>query len=245
MRNVHDGPFRLPVNIYIYICVTGRFPVKFPTPDGFFEFLTSVAAASGHLAPLGYAGSLLGEYSLRFRLADAIEQAEALRSTTASKSKGKNPTTPAKAGRREAERRPASVSDVEQGAKGDILTPTLGAERTEYLCGMLRGLPVSGEAVSSQEEASANAAAVAEAFSFAVEKGGIRQVDTRGVGSLDERGRPHDPEELDDMIKSILAVFGGPGEAGGLGEGFVEACLSVFGWSPQVRTQISGCRRVA
>ncbi|CAN0449826.1 unnamed protein product, partial [Ectocarpus sp. 8 AP-2014] len=33
--------------------------------------------------------------------------------------------------------------------------------------------------------------------------------------------------------KSVQAVLGGTEEPGGLGEGFVEACLSVLGWSPQ------------
>ncbi|CAM9757734.1 unnamed protein product, partial [Choristocarpus tenellus] len=35
------------------------------------------------------------------------------------------------------------------------------------------------------------------------------------------------------LVEAVQSVLGGPGEEGGLGEGFVEACLSCLGWSPQ------------
>lgn len=92
-----------------------------------------------------------------------------------------------------------------------------------------------------KEKAAAAAGAAAaskEALAAALEKGdrGGREGAGRGAPS------PHAPrvlvpEELDEMVKSVQAVLGGPGEPGGLGEGFVEACLSVLGWSPQVREE--------
>ena len=114
--------------------------------------------------------------------------------------------------------------------------PSLGVERTEYLVGLLRALPVSEEGVSSLEEAASAAAKVeasAGALASALELGGREE---RGSGDGGGAGvAPRDPDELDDLVKTVQAVLGGPDEQGGLGEGFVEACLSVLGWAPQVR----------
>lgn len=183
-----------------------------PPTDGLFSFITSITAASGHLAPTGYAGSLMGEYNRRFRLVDALDQAEAL---------GNLPRT----------KPPASdVLPPPPGLANQ--SPTLGAERTEYLAGVLRALPVSEEGVSeSLEEAKAKAEASAKAMSAALDIGDSGGGGGGGGGETP----PRDPEELDEMVKSVQAVLGGAGEPGGLGEGFVEACLSVLGWSPQVR----------
>ncbi|CAM9411150.1 unnamed protein product, partial [Ectocarpus sp. 13 AM-2016] len=111
--------------------------------DGLFSFVTSVTAASGHLAPTGYAGSLLGEYNHRFRLADALDQAQAL---------GTQPIPPLPPS--EKQRTPRVGL-----APGKVLGP----ECTEYLTGVLRALPVSEEGVSKEAEAEAEAAAAAGA----------------------------------------------------------------------------------
>lgn len=193
-------------------------PRNQPT-DGIFSFITSITAASGHLAPTGYAGSLMGEYNLRFRLADALDQAEALRNLER-KNSPQSPSPPP----------PPGLADG---------NPTLGTERTEYLAGVLRALPVSEEGFSESQEAAAAAAseASAKAMSAALDMG-----DSRSVGRGQDGGGtpPRDPDELDEMVKSVQAVLGGAGEPGGLGEGFVEACLSVLGWSPQVRRRLVG-----
>ncbi|CAN0397838.1 unnamed protein product, partial [Ectocarpus sp. 12 AP-2014] len=108
--------------------------------DGLFSFVTSVTAASGHLAPTGYAGSLLGEYNRRFRLADALDQAQAL---------GTQPIPP----------QPPLPPSEKQRTPRVGLAPglVLGPERTEYLTGVLRALPVSEEGVSKEAEAEAAA----------------------------------------------------------------------------------------
>lgn len=181
--------------------------------DGLLRFVTSLSGASGHLAPPGYAGSLLGEYNLRFHLADILEQADALHSVPGSGSAPASPTL--------------------HGVSSSC-SAFLGRENTEYLVGVLRGLPVSVEAVSATNQAEADAVAVAEAMASALEKGGDDKDTNAGEAGWPKGGRPGDPEVLEDMVKSVQAVFGGPGEEGGLGEGFIEACLSVLGWSPQV-----------
>ncbi|CAN0257478.1 unnamed protein product, partial [Ectocarpus sp. 4 AP-2014] len=109
--------------------------------DGLFSFVTSVTAASGHLAPTGYAGSLLGEYNRRFRLADALDQAQALGTQSI----------------------PPQPPSEKQRTPRVGLAPglVLGPERTEYLTGVLRALPVSEEGVSKEAEAAAAAAAAA------------------------------------------------------------------------------------
>ncbi|CAB1120748.1 unnamed protein product [Ectocarpus sp. CCAP 1310/34] len=183
--------------------------------DGLFSFVTSVTAASGHLAPTGYAGALLGEYNRCFHLADALDQAQAL---------GTQPIPP----QSPSEKQRTPRVGLSPGA-------VLGPERTEYLTGVLRALPVSEEGVSKEAEAAAAAAAAAgaraRAMSAALDMGGG---EGRGAGGGGGGGvPPRDPEELEEMVKSVQAVLGGTGEPGGLGEGFVEACLSVLGWSPQ------------
>ncbi|CAN0014436.1 unnamed protein product, partial [Ectocarpus sp. 12 AP-2014] len=124
--------------------------------DGLFSFVTSVTAASGHLAPTGYAGSLLGEYNRRFRLADALDQAQAL---------GTQPIPP---------QPPLPPSEKQRTPRVGLAPGTvLGPERTEYLTGVLRALPVSEEGVSKEAEAAAAAAATAgaRAMSAALDMG--------------------------------------------------------------------------
>ncbi len=187
-----------------------------------FSFITSITAASGHLAPSGYAGSLMGEYNRRFRLADVLDQAEALGNL--------------RSGQQQQQRQQGRRKPPPAGPAGSGPAALLGPERTEYLAGVLRALPVSAEVVSPAAEAEAAAAAAeasAKAMSAALDMGagpeGVRA--GRGGGGAP----PRDPEELEEMVDSVQAVLGRPGEAGGLGEGFVEACLSVLGWSPQAR----------
>ena len=176
----------------------------------------------------------MGEYNRRFRLADALDQAEALGNLR----RGSPPPEPRGA--------PSPSPPRPPGLAGRT-PPTLGAERTDYLAGVLRALPVSEEGVSeSPEEAKAKAEASAKAMSAALDMGEGRVGGQRGGAGGGEGGGgspPRDPEELDEMVKSVQAVLGGVGEPGGLGEGFVEACLSVLGWSPQVREREPTTRR--
>lgn len=182
-------------------------------------------------------------------MADALEQAEALAvavgpAAASASSPGwrggsaRGVTTGAKSGAVGAiDTSGVTIADGTSGVTGAMPPPpTLGVERTEYLVGVLRALPVSEEGVSSPEEAASAAAAVeasAGALASALEIGGGEE---GGGGDGGYGGPPpRDPDELDDMVKSVQAVLGGADEPGGLGEGFVEACLSVLGWEPQVR----------
>lgn len=221
--------------------------------DGLFRFITSLTAASAHLAPPGHAGSLLGEYNARFRVADALEQAEALSTATFPPAPHGNKKTNAGGTGGGWGEKASTGNETGRGGGGRRREPELGSaraatslgpERTEYLAGVLRALPVSDAGVSTPEEAvlKAEAAASAEArMASALERG---VVVGEGVGGGGGRGGSwrggDDPEELEDMIKSVQAVLGGPEEPGGVGEGFVEACLSVFRGSPQVRGRRGG-----
>ena len=116
------------------------------------------------------------------------------------------------------------------GPAAGVLESGLGAERTHYLAGVLRALP----SVLPGEEGIFTEGELKEEGYDSTSRG----VDgASGVGSEPGNGRPPEgPEELEDLVKSVQAVLGGvEDDPGGLGEGFVEACLSVLDWSPQVR----------
>ncbi|CAM9552335.1 unnamed protein product, partial [Scytosiphon promiscuus] len=213
--------------------VDGRVAFGSGVADGLFSFITSITAASGHLAPTGHAGTLLGEYNRRFRLADALDQAEALGTLRA-----RAAATPGGTKRGGNVSAPSVESDgtgAWSSSSGGGGGAALGSERTEYLAGVLRALPVVSEewVSASPAEAAAAAKASARAMSAALEKGDGRLEAGRKSGGAGGGTPPRDPEELDEMVKSVQAVLGGVEEPGGLGEGFVEACLSVLGWSPQ------------
>lgn len=100
------------------------------------------------------------------------------------------------------------------------------------------GFPSPDEAQAAAAAASAAAAGSAGAWASALGMDAAER-GKDGREAHDGSAPPQDPEELDDMIKAVQAVLGGTEEPGGLGDGFVEACLSVFGWSPQVRMSLS------
>lgn len=174
----------------------------------------------------------MGEYNRRFRLADALDQAEALGTLQQARPAT---ATPQEEQKDAGNKRDLSASSVEIGAwsRSSASVVTLGSERTEYLAGILCALPVVSEEWVSTSPAQAAAAAQASerAMSAAPEKGDGK---VEAVGGGGGGTPPRDPEELDEMVKSVQAVLGGTDKPGGLGEGFVEACLSVLGWSPQV-----------
>lgn len=181
--------------------------------DGLFRFVTSLAAASGHLAPPGHAGSLLGEYSRRFRLAETIEQADAFAKLL--------------------QTLPKSSKELSMPLSAGFSDSGLDSERADYLAGVLRALP----SVSENGKVSTETKLTGE------EKNGDVIDVSPGVPSdsgVGYGGPPQDPEEIEELIKSVQAVLGGVDDesGGGLGEGFVEACLSVLDWSPQVRRRL-------
>lgn len=181
--------------------------------DGLFRFVTSLAAASGYLAPPGHAGSLLGEYSRRFRLAETIEQADAFTKLL---------HTP-----------PGGPKELSMPISAGFSDSGLDSERADYLVGVLRALPL----VSDNGNVSMETKLTGE------EKNGDMLDVSPGVpgdNGVGYGGPPQDPEEIEELIKSVQAVLGGvDDESGGsLGEGFVEACLSVLDWSPQVRRRL-------
>lgn len=188
--------------------------------DGLFRFVTSLAAASGHLAPPGHAGSLLGEYSRRFRLAETIEQADAFAKLLQITPKGSKELS-----------MPISVDFSDSG---------LDSERVDYLVGVLRALPLVSESGKVSMETK---------FTGEQKSGDILHT-SPGVpadNGVEYGGPPQDPEEIEELIKSVQAVLGGvdDGSGGSLGEGFVEACLSVLDWSPQVRWRLHSMGVVA